>query len=192
MVKHEALGLSEQKNVSKMKKCHDIDIQTVQFEDERIRWNEIDMIVDEPKLHTIASIEDRVGDADVAAFKPVTRGVGAKRRREPLRLKGMFAGVKIEFMCDTGAESSIISERYLEQLSREQRKQFQDRPAHLVLTNGQKTSAFGPVLCDFEVNGCKIKEVAYAADIEDDAILGWDAQIGGRCCVSSSGCGFGA
>lgn len=37
--------------------------------------------------------------------------------------------------------------------------------------------AYRPVCEEIKVNGLKITEVVYVADITDDAILGWDAQV---------------
>ena len=80
---------------------------------------------------------------------PVTRMTKSGGRCEPIRLTGRVAGVSVEFLCDTGAESSILSLQYLERLPRNVRMQFLDRTtAEIVMTNGHSAHAFGPVLCE--------------------------------------------
>jgi hypothetical protein len=105
--------------------------------------------------------------------------VNATRKRcEPVRLKGKVEGVLVEFMCDTGAESTILSKQYLKRIPNELRQQFQDQAgAEMIMTNKESAPAYGPVLCTIECNGRKVLEPVYIADISDAALLGWDAQL---------------
>jgi hypothetical protein len=81
-------------------------------------------------------------------------------------------------MCDTGAESTILSKQFMQRLSRELRQQFQDyAEAEMIMINNERAPAYGPVLCTIECQGRRIVELVYIADISDAALLGWDAQV---------------
>ena len=44
------------------------------------------------------------------------------------------------------------------------------------MADGTKVIAKGPVLCQLGIGTQKVQHVVFAADIEDYALLGWDAQ----------------
>jgi hypothetical protein len=128
-----------------------------------------------------------VAKPDVVMTKPVAGKANesteirvgvTRKRREPLRLTGKVEGLDVEFMCDTGAESTILSKQFMQRLSRELRQQFQDcAGAEMIMTNSERAPAYGPVLCTIECQGRRIVEPVYIADISDAALLGWDAQV---------------
>ena len=45
------------------------------------------------------------------------------------------------------------------------------------MPDGRQVICKGPILCNMEVGGKQINEIIYVADIEDYALLGWDAQL---------------
>lgn len=110
-------------------------------------------------------------------FQPRTSVASVRQRKEPARLSGKICGVSVKMLCDSGAESTILSRRYFDKLPRSLREQFQDRVARITMANGDEAIGYGPVHGEIEVNGQKICEVVVIADIPDEAILGWDAQV---------------
>jgi len=101
----------------------------------------------------------------------------AKSLCEPKRLRGHVDGLAVDFLCDTGAESTVINKKLLECMPRATRMKFLDSSSHLVMTDGTRSAAYGPVLCELEAGGRIISELVFAADIRENAILGWDAQM---------------
>lgn len=89
-----------------------------------------------------------------------------------LYLPGEVEGVKNKFLVDTGAESSVISLRLLQRLPKLVRTRFQDATATLRTANGKDMPAKGPVTCKVTVNERSVLDTVYAADIDDEAIMG--------------------
>ena len=101
----------------------------------------------------------------------------APNRRGPKGLTGMVEGVHVEFLSDTGAESTVLSTRCYETLPYGTRRKFQDSVSSITMPDGQKVVSKGPVLCEITVGSKRVNEVVFVADIEDYALLGWDAQL---------------
>ncbi len=114
---------------------------------------------------------------DAPEFEPGRRSDSGRQRTGPLILHGRLEGEKVQFLSDTGAEVTVISLKCYETLPREAKQRFQDCASSISMPNGQTVVSKGPVLCRIEVEDRKINEVVYAADIEDYALLGWDAQL---------------
>ncbi len=115
--------------------------------------------------------------ADAVEFKPKTSVVGVQVRREPKRLAGKVCGIAVDMLCDTGAESTVLSQKYLHKLPCSVQKQFRDKVTRITMANGEAAIGYGPILSEIEVNGRTILEVVVIADIPDPALLGWDAQL---------------
>jgi hypothetical protein len=92
-------------------------------------------------------------------------------------LRGRVEGVSIQFLCDTGADSTVVSSKYFSKFPRIVKAMFQDSASRVGMPDGRNVVSKGPVLCDIEVNGRTVREVVYVADIGDQALLGWDAQL---------------
>ena len=107
--------------------------------------------------------------------QPVVARVGG--RTGPLKLTVKIDGVAVEFLCDTGAESTILSRRCFDTLSRETQRKFQDCASTLTMPDGRETVSKGPVLCTMQVGDRTVCEVVFVAEIADYALLGWDAQL---------------
>ena len=95
----------------------------------------------------------------------------------PLKLVVKLDGIPVEFLCDTGAESTVLSKRCFETLSRDTQRRFQDCASTLTMPDGRESAAKGPVLCTMQVGDRQVCEVVFVADIADHALLGWDAQL---------------
>ena len=99
----------------------------------------------------------------------------AERRKGPT-LTGSVEHVKVEFLVDTGAESTVLSKRCFETLLRNVRSKFQDSTSSVYVADGTRVWSKGPVLCNIVVGDCNIYDIVFVAEIEDYALLGWDAQ----------------
>ena len=93
------------------------------------------------------------------------------------KLKGKIEGVKVEFLCDTGADSTVLSIKCYETLPLDVKRRLQDSAGSVYMPDGRQVMCKSPILCNMEVGGEQISEVIYVADIEDYALLGWDAQL---------------
>ncbi len=92
-------------------------------------------------------------------------------------LCGTVEGVAIQFLADTGAESTILSRRSFESLPRAVRMKFQDNTGSVYSADGRRVPSKGPVVCELEIAGHRILDTIFVADIEDSALLGWEAQL---------------
>ena len=99
----------------------------------------------------------------------------AERRKRPT-LTGSVENVKVEFLVDTGAESTVLSKRCFETLPRNVRSKFQDSTSSIYVADGTRVWSKGPVLCNIVVGNCSIYDIVFVAEMEDYALLGWDAQ----------------
>ncbi len=97
------------------------------------------------------------------------------QRRKGFYLKGYLERKPLEFLVDTGAETTLISFSVLDSLPRALRTCFQDNSSTLQLADGEDFVAKGPVVCNLTVSGRTIVESVYAAAISDSAILGFPA-----------------
>ena len=77
---------------------------------------------------------------------------------------------------NTGAQSIELSKRCFETLPLSIKVQFQDSTFSVYVADGTKVWSKGPVLCNIVVGDRSICEFAFVAEIEDYALLGWDAQ----------------
>jgi hypothetical protein len=88
------------------------------------------------------------------------------------KLKGKIEGVKVEFLCDTGADSTVLSIKCYETLPLHVKQRLQDSAGSVYMPDGRQVMCKGPVLCNMDIGGKQINEVIYVADIEDYALLG--------------------
>ena len=91
-------------------------------------------------------------------------------------LTGKVENVIVEFLVDTGAESTVLSKRCFETLPRSIKAKFQDSTSSVYVADGTKVWSKGHVLCNIVVGGRSICDIVFVAEIEDYALLGWDAQ----------------
>ena len=83
----------------------------------------------------------------------------------------------MQFLADTGAESTILSQKCYETLPKFVRQKFQDVTSNIFMADGSRVPTKGPVLCTIEVGNKKIVDAVFVAGIEDYALLGWEAQL---------------
>ncbi len=117
----------------------------------------------QPGLSDIAEVEENA-ETDV-------------KSRDMRLLKGSVEGVSVPFLCDTGADSTVLSSKYFARFPRVVKAMFQDSTGNIWMPDGRRVTTKGPVLCNIEVGGRVVKEIVYLADIGDQALLGWDAQL---------------
>ena len=165
------------------------------FVHERERWRDLEKVTDiqsvsdcnvtltdsASNVNYECNKDTRVLDPDQTEFVPgekwQSRSNEKINRKEPQRLCGKVEGISIEFLCDTGAESTILSIRCFEKLPRDVKMRFQDCVSSVTMPDGRTVVSKGPVLCKIEVGNRRVYEVICVSDIEDYAILGWDAQL---------------
>ncbi len=117
----------------------------------------------------------KCGAQGVAKSQQQTRISNMTNGRSGPILKGTVEGVHVEFLADTGAESTILSQKCLASLPKEVRAKFQDSIGSVYAADGRRVPSKGPVLCQLEFGGRRILDAVYAADIQDTALLGWEA-----------------
>ena len=83
----------------------------------------------------------------------------------------------LRFLCDTGADSTVLSIKCYETLPLDVKRRLQDSAGSVFMLDGRQVMYKCPILCIMEVGGKQINEVICVADIEDYALLGWDAQL---------------
>ena len=93
-------------------------------------------------------------------------------------ITGRIEDVTVSFLVDTGAEPTIISLKALQTLPRHIKEAFEKYPSHLKLANGQRVAAKGPVMCKIQVGNKSVLEATYAAQIDDEVILGLETLKG--------------
>ena len=99
----------------------------------------------------------------------------AERQKEP-KLTGKVENMTVEFLVDTGAESMVLSKRYFETLPRSVRAKLLDNTYNVYFADGTKVWSKVLVLCNISVGIHSIYDIVFIAQIEDYALLGWDAQ----------------
>ncbi len=139
-----------------------------------------------PSNSVIGETKARVLNADAPAFVPgksttctnacVSSATEGKRHIGPV-ITGKVEGVTMEFLADTGAEGTILSLRCLEQMPRDVRLKFLDSTGTIFMADGTKVQTRGPVLCQITIGSRTVLDAVFAADIEDHALLGWEAQL---------------
>ena len=130
----------------------------------------------QPVPHTTSSKSTLNAEAPVfTPAKSAKIATIAERRKGP-KLTGKVENVSVEFLVDTGAESTVLSRRCFETLPRSIKAKFQDNTSSVYVADGTKVWSKGPVLCNIVVGERSIYDVVFVADIEDYALLGWDAQ----------------
>ncbi len=110
-----------------------------------------------------------------ATTGPRTATVNEKRKGPVIT--GRVEGITTQFLADTGAESTILSQKCYETLPKAVRQRFQDVTSNIFMADGSRVSTKGPVLCTIEVGCQKIIDAVFVANIEDYALLGWEAQL---------------
>ena len=89
----------------------------------------------------------------------------------------MWKELTVQFLADTGTESTILSQKCYETLLKSVRQKFQDVISNIFMADGSRVRTKGPVLCVIEVGNQKIIDAVFVADMEDYALLGWEAQL---------------
>ena len=113
--------------------------------------------------------------AGSAPSEPKTATVGNKRRGPVVT--GRVEGIAVQFLADTGAESTILSQKCFKTLPKAIRQKFQDVSSNIIMADGSRVPTKGPVLCTIELGQQKILDAVFVADIEDYALLGWETQL---------------
>jgi hypothetical protein len=63
----------------------------------------------------------------------------------PRKLTVKVDGMPIKFLCDTGAESTVLSLRCFESMSKQARQKFQDCSSAITMPDGREKVSKGPV-----------------------------------------------
>ena len=116
-------------------------------------------------------------NADVQTFTPssFTKLATITEHRKGPVLTSEVGNVTVEFLEDTGAESTVLGKRCFETLLHSIKAKFQDITSSVYVADGTKVWSKGPDLCNIVVRDHSICDIAFVAEIEDYALLGWDA-----------------
>ena len=85
---------------------------------------------------------------------------------------GEIGKTEIEFLVDTGAEITVISESKFQNLPKQLRNKFDRISTSMKVANGASVSAKGPVMCQLSVMGRSVLEAIYVVKLTDDGLLG--------------------
>ena len=88
---------------------------------------------------------------------------------------GEIDKTEIEFLVDTGAEITVISESKFQNLPKQLRDKFDQISTSMKVANGASVSAKGSVMCQLSVMGGSELEANYVAKLTDDGLLGMPA-----------------
>jgi transposase InsO family protein len=153
---------------------------------EKAPWCGLDVVSEDPadpsspstpSLNAEAS-EFVPGGGSQAEQQTQPKVAATEKKRIGPTVSGLVEGVGVKFLADTGAESTILSLRCYDTLPREVKMKFQDNSSTITMADGSSVHTKGPVLCNVAVGGRSVLDVVFVADIEDYALLGWDAQLG--------------
>lgn len=98
------------------------------------------------------------------------------RQKNALFQSGYLEGKRVQYLIDTGAEVSVISNNMLANLPCIVRLAFKDQMHTLQMASGQSVLSRGPVLCNVTIGDRTITEAFYAMEMPEDAILGMPAM----------------
>ncbi|XP_052778481.1 uncharacterized protein LOC128215916 [Mya arenaria] len=105
------------------------------------------------------------------------RRQSSKALAEGVYVKGSVNGHSVTFTADTGASRTIVSTRVFEQLEVETRPLL-DKTARLVGAGGAPIREAGQAKLNLRLGPMQLVEDVMVADIEDDALLGYDILKG--------------
>ena len=88
---------------------------------------------------------------------------------------GKIGKTEIEFLGDTGAEITVISESKFQNLPKQLQDKFDRTSTSMKVANDALVSAKGPVMCQLSVMGRLVLEAIYIAKLTDDDLLGMPA-----------------
>jgi hypothetical protein len=116
-----------------------------------------------------------IGKVEKEATQP--KVAASERKRIGPTVAGAVDGVSVKFLVDSGAEGTILSQRCFATLPKSARSKFLDGTGSITVADGSSLPCRGPALCNITVGGKTVTDLVFVADIEDFALLGWDAQL---------------
>ncbi len=92
-----------------------------------------------------------------------------------LYVKGRVEGFPVDFLVDTGADVTVISQTLLRKLPNQDLRQWEDKSYPLHAADGTVIKAFGPIPTSIELCGKRIITPVCAAEVVDPVVLGLPA-----------------
>ena len=156
---------------------------STKWQSEKIKWQDVmPEITVEPPVSVLNPLATEFKiDNKETVVKQVADDIDSEyscdKSGSQRKLQGKIEGAKVEFFCDTGADSTVLSIKWYETLPLDVKRRLQDSAGSIYMPDGRQVMSKGPILCNMEVGGKQINEVIYVADIENYALLGWDVQL---------------
>ena len=144
-------------------------------------------------LHPIPSYQSVVQEANsvesVETVQMVSnlRVAPVKGVHTCLYVNGSVEGQKVQFLVDTGAEVSVISQETLQRLPTTVRQRFESNKRIFVTASGEEVEALGPVLCSISVQNRTVTDTVYAAPFPEATIMGMTTLVALGCQVTVAG-----